>query len=104
MPDNENRPAGNGAESTTASGANHYIAGLRRRRAATYRLPALDCGHADPTCRHDTPTSGYAQAAAHLLQLGLTPAPNLPALRNMWRAGGDNQRLAIQIAQRWEAA
>ncbi|OWL92844.1 hypothetical protein B7435_33390 [Mycolicibacterium peregrinum] len=89
------------------------MAGLRRRRAATYRLPVHDCGHADPwTCKchddSDTTTDqyidGYRDAAQHLLAQGLTPAPNLPAMRGMWKRGGDDQRLAMRIAQLWEVA
>lgn len=104
MPEKENRPADNGAVSRT-TGCTHYIAGLRRRQAATYRLPVLDCGHVDPwTCRPSIPTRGYAEAAQHLLDVGLTPAPNLAAMRDMWRHGGDEQRAALAIADRWEAA
>ncbi|OBB08921.1 hypothetical protein A5668_11945 [Mycolicibacterium fortuitum] len=88
------------------------MAGLRRRRAATYRLPALDCGHTDPwvcDCRNDIEMTdqyvdGYRDAAEHLLSQGLTPAPNLPAMRAMWKRGGDDQRLAMRIAQLWETA
>lgn len=105
----ENRPAGNGAESTT--GCSNYIEQLRRRRAATYRLPVLDCGHADPwTCRHDPVTvtdqyvDGYRNAAEHLLANGLTPAPNLIAMRAMWRRGGTDRDLVRAIAERWEIA
>lgn len=115
MPANEeSRPAGNGAASkVTSQGCAQYIAGIRRRRAATYRLPVLNCGHADPwTCKcHDNTDEatdqyidGYRDAAQHLLAQGLTPAPNLPAMRGMWKRGGDDQRLAVRIAQLWEVA
>ncbi len=87
------------------------LAAHRRRREAARRLPPLDCGCRDPwTCRHhDGPLSerqldAYADAAEHLLTVGVTPAPNLPAMRRMWRRGGDELRLAVQIAQRWELA
>jgi hypothetical protein len=49
-------------------------------------------------------TRGYADAAEHLLALGLTPAPNVPALRDMWREGGETQRAAYRIATAWEVA
>lgn len=113
MPENEERRPPKGAASTNQPrSAHHYIAGLRRRRAATYRLPVLDCGHADPwTCKcsdsdnaTDQYIDGYRDAAQHLLAQGLTPAPNLPAMRGMWKRGGDDQRLAVRIAQRWEIA
>ena len=65
----------------------------------------------DPwTCRHhDGPPSekmldAYAEAAAHLVNIGLTPGPNIPAMRRMWRRGGDGFRLAVQIAERWGLA
>ncbi len=103
MPTKENRPAGNGAESRT-TGCTQYIEGLRHRRAATYRLPPLDCGHVDPlTCRHGpNPINGYPEAADHLLTLGLCPAPNVPALRAMWKGGGTDQRNASHIVEAWE--
>lgn len=115
MPTNEeSRPAGNGAASkVTSQGCAQYIAGIRRRRAATYRLPALDCGHADPwtcKCHDDTDEStgqyidGYRDAAQHLMVQGLTPAPNLPAMRGLWRRGGADRDLVRGIAERWEVA
>ncbi|MGB0972040.1 MAG: hypothetical protein ACPGVG_13925 [Mycobacterium sp.] len=104
MPTKENRPAGNGAESRTAGRHSEFIRQLRQRRAATYRLPALDCGHVDPlACRNGPdPINGYPEAAEHLLTLGLCPAPNLPALRAMWKRGGTNLRNASRIVEAWE--
>jgi len=43
----------------------------------------------------------YAAAAAHLIGLGLTPAPNVDALRAMWRVGGYHRQTAEVIAERW---
>ena len=109
MSEKENRPGGNGAESTT--GCNHYIQQLRQRRSASARLPALDCGHRDPwTCRHDpAPVTdqyidGFRDAALHLLASGMTPAPNLDAMRALWRRGGAERDLVRAIAERWEIA
>ena len=85
------------------AGAAEYIAGLRRRRAASRRLPVLDDGHADPWC-YPPPQRGYEAAAAHLLAYGLTPAPNLDAMRRMWRCGGEARRIARAVAERWETA
>jgi hypothetical protein len=111
--DKQNGPAGDGAESENHAGERvhgHYIAALRRRREAAYRLPPLPCGHVDPwTCRHPGEPSarqvdGYHAAAVHLLGHGLLPAPNLPALREMWRRGGRDQALVRHIAERWEVA
>lgn len=50
------------------------------------------------------PIAGYEAAARHLLGRGLLPAPNLPALRAMWREGGQKRRLAVFIAESWELA
>lgn len=89
--------------------ATEYVAGLRRRREASRRLPVLPCGHADPW-RYDAPgpseryVDGYRDAAQHLLAVGMTPASNVDAMRAMWRRGGTDQRLAAELAERWEVA
>jgi hypothetical protein len=44
----------------------------------------------------------YECAASHLLAVDLTPAPNVPALRVMWKAGPESRRMAGLIAERWE--
>jgi hypothetical protein len=64
---------------------------LHARRAASYRLPVLECGRSDPwsygppsavnlcnALHRSSSSDGYVAAAAHLLEHGLTPAPNLP--------------------------
>ena len=56
---------------------------------------------AEPTIRQ---VNAYRAAAAHLLALDLPPAPNIAAMRILWRRGGAEQRLAVQIAERWELA
>lgn len=102
MLDNENRPAGNGANSRT-TGCTQYIAALRRRRAAAQRTPVLDDGHADPW--HYPPiTAGYCDAAQHLLERGMTPAPNVSAMREMWKRGGVERDLVQTIAERWDVS
>jgi len=106
MPTKENRPAGNGTESRT-TGCNHYIHGLKQRRAATYRLPPLYC--VDPwTCRHyddqvtEQYVDGYRDAVLHLDAHGLLAAPLIPEMRALWRRSDDDRRLVRQIAERWE--
>ena len=47
---------------------------------------------------------GYAAAARHLLAQHLTPAPDLPAMRALWKRVGDDQRLAVRVADLWETA
>ena len=47
---------------------------------------------------------GYTEAAEHLLELGLTPAPDLDGLRVMLRRGGHHRRNAEIIAERWGLA
>jgi hypothetical protein len=77
----------------------------RRRRAESWRLPLLECGHSDPLCLCGWPEltlDSYEAAAQHLLDHDLTPHPDLPAMRAMWRRGGSSQRLAHRIAQRCE--
>lgn len=86
------------ATSTTpiaASESTAYVEGLHRRRAASCRIVGGD------PWRYEPPIAGYELAAAHLCELGLTPGLDLPALRSMWKAGGEPQRLAQVIAERW---
>lgn len=86
-----------------------YLADLKRRRAAAQRLAILPSGRAEPW-RYEEPVitdqfiDGYRDACQHLLAEGLTPAPNVPVMRAMWARGGDDQRLAIRIAEAWEVA
>jgi hypothetical protein len=90
----------------------HVAVQLRRRRLAACRSMPAACGCRDPwTCRCWNPdeitdryVDGYRDAAEHLLAQGLPPAPNLPAMRVMWRRGGTDQRLALRIAEVWEVA
>lgn len=64
----DGRPAANGAatqaigpgktstKAEVTAGVREYIADLRRRRAASLRLPPLECGHRDPLdCSADKP-------------------------------------------------
>lgn len=81
-----------------------HAARLRCRRAASWRLPVLESGHADPW-RYPAPGErGYPEAAEHLLTHGFTPAQNVPALKMMWQAGGPHRRNAEIIAAAWELA
>jgi hypothetical protein len=92
---------------------NSYVDGLRRRRESARRLAILDCGCSDPwghRC-HDTivtPTDievdAYIQTALMLLDLCMTPAPNIPAMRVMWRRGGADRRLVQRISSLWEVS
>ena len=79
----------------------HSTQELPRRRAASRRLPVLDCRRSDPWY-YQPPVAGYPDAAAHLLELGLTPAPDIEGLRQMWRRGSCHRRDAARIAQAWE--
>jgi len=76
------------------------ISNYTRRRGASRRLPVLSTGRADPW-RWQPVSVGYAAAAAHLIELGLIPAPNVDALRAMWRVGGYHRQTAEVIAERW---
>jgi hypothetical protein len=77
-----------------------------------YRLPPFHESCRDPwTCRHyDAPESpernveGYYATAQHLLAAGLLPAPNVPAMRILWRQDGEQRRVARLVAERWDVA
>jgi hypothetical protein len=95
---------------TTTVDADHYIEGLGRRRNASHRVPPYgECSCSDPwTCRHyEVPASpgreadGYYATAQHLLAAGLLPAPNVPAMRVMWR-DPEQRDMVRYIAERWE--
>ena len=86
---------------------------LRRRRVWSYKCPPLNCCPCrDPLgCRCHNPArindqyvDGYQDAAQHLLTEGLPPAPNVAALRRLWRRGGQDQRLARRVAELWEVS
>lgn len=92
------------------TGSAEYIAGLRRRRAATYRLPQLECGCVETwphKCDSQEPSEqsvdGYAAAARHLLDYSLLPAPQLAEMRRLWNRKGRDRQLVQHIAERWVA-
>lgn len=101
-PDERKRPVPSDRPSpdiTECTDSTSYVQGLRRRRAASCRLPGGD------PWRYGPPTSsGYPAAAAHLIGLGLTPAPHRQALEAMRRRGGRSLRAAKLIAERWDGA
>ena len=85
--------------------AAEYITGIHRRRNASRRIEGGDpWRYDDPDEITEQYVDGYRDAAEHLLNQGLAPAPNLRALRVMWRRGGEDQRLAIRVAEMWEVA
>ncbi len=105
----ESGPATNEATISETNNCSEYIAGLKRRREAARRLPRLEgCTTSDPWThrRADRITEqyidGYKATAQHQLANGLAPTPNLHAMRAMWKRGGHDQRIAMQIAELWE--
>ena len=103
----ENRQHGQLAVSSANRDATHttsFCRQLHLRRAASRRLPSLDSGRSDPWFYEPAGASGYELAVAHLLELGLLPAPNREALVAMWRRGGRSRQVAEFIAQAWELA
>ena len=100
-PEEERPPKGPinslGSHHTTPTGI-EYSRGLRRRRAAGWRLPGGD------PWRYEPPTAGYELAAAHLLEAGFPPAPCLLAMRQMWKSGPESRRIAQAVAERWITA
>jgi hypothetical protein len=101
-PERESRPGDyseTASKSTARTDHDHtYVTALHRRRAASWRI--VD---GDPW-RYEPPVGGYGLAAAHLLELGLTPAPSLGCLRRMWNSGGRQRLDAEIIAERWDLA
>ena len=87
---------------TNGSHSTAIVQELHRRRAASRRLPVLECRRSDPWHYQEPGERSYPAAAHHLLELGLTPAPNLLALRSMWKAGGDSRYQADIIVKTWE--
>jgi hypothetical protein len=91
-----------------------YIAGLRRRHDAAQRLIILDCGCSDPwPCRHfresaseasEAEVDAYHKTALLLLAEGYTPAPDIRAMRALWRRGGAARDVVRRISERWEIA
>jgi hypothetical protein len=79
----------------------HIARHLRARRAASWRLPQLDCGRRSDPWWYEPPSAGYEEAAAHLVGLMLTPAPNRVGLQRMWKRGGYQRRDAKLIVARW---
>jgi hypothetical protein len=99
-PDEERPPKGPinslGSHHTTPAGI-EYSRGIRRRRAASWRIPGGD------PWRYEPPVGGYEEAAMHLLELGLTPGLCLPAMRQMWRDSPESRRVVRIISERWAA-
>jgi hypothetical protein len=101
-------PATGTANHTTTTGNHHeadnYNLNLRIRRRASWRMPVLHCGRSDPWWWTESDERGFDSAAAHLLELGLTPAPHRDGLRSMRRRGGRSRQNAELITQRWGVA
>lgn len=74
-----------------------YPDGLRRRRAASYRLPPLASGRRDPWFYDPPGQRGYEAAALHLLEHGLMPAANREGLQTM-----HDRQAAQLITDAWE--
>lgn len=105
----KSRPAGNEAAPSESSDNQTWCdsisvaAQLRRRRAASKRMVALDCGcptgpHSDPlTCRCTFPPltenqlDGWRDAAKHVLAIGETPVVPIEIRRALWRRPADRE-------------
>jgi hypothetical protein len=79
---------------------------LRRRRAASRRLPPLDCGCRDGwTCRCTEPPlsdqriDGGRESALHVLTMGYVPLLEREVLQALWRRGGADRELADLLHQ-----
>ena len=78
-----------------------------RRRRASWRCEPLAGGHADPwrpwrERLSDRQIDGYRDAVQHLHGLGLLAAPDVEAMRQLWRRSRDDRRLVSELAERWE--
>jgi hypothetical protein len=81
------------------------LAGLRRRREASRRLPPLDCcSCSDPwpcQCHRPAPSpvllAAVVAAADHLSGAGLPPLVDLQTCRALWRHG--ERTLAYRLAR-----
>ena len=75
----------------------------RRRRAASWRLPPLADGAADPwrpwRPERVSPVQvqGAVDAARHLLAEGLPPIFDADTVTAIWRRGGDDRALAEEL-------
>lgn len=98
------RPAGARRirKSTLQTPSYRYAAGLRRRRDAANVLVPLAGGGRDPWWYGPCGPRGYEAAASHLLERGLTPAPDREGLRVMWSRGGHHRTTAQLVVARWE--
>jgi hypothetical protein len=78
-----------------------HSAALRRRREASRRLPVLDCGRSDPWHYDEVPLTdhqldGAADAAEHLLALGLAPVFDMVTIRALWPR---DRELSVTLAR-----
>jgi hypothetical protein len=85
--------------STSHRQCGSYADGLGRRREASQRLPVWRSGRSDPWWYEPPGARGYEQAALHLLEQELLPAPNCEGLKAM-----RDRRAAEYIAQAWGLA
>ena len=84
--------------------AQEYIAGLRRRRNASYRLPVLDHGHSDPwqpwrpEVISDVQADAAVAAIEHLDQICTPGLLDIDMRRALWRRG--YRDLAVDVHRR----
>jgi hypothetical protein len=77
---------------------------MKRRRATSRRLVPLDCGCRDPwPCRCTEPPlsermiDAGRDAALHVLNTGNVPLLEIEVLRALYRRGGDDRALAVEL-------
>jgi hypothetical protein len=91
------------AQASSAVGQALFDA-LRRRRAAADDMRPLASGRRDPWWYEPPGARGYQDAAMHLLEHGLLPAPDREGLKLMRGRGGSCRQAAERIAKAWELA
>jgi hypothetical protein len=97
----EREDPGSSSETGTDHSSNHQNANhiQSRRRDSVRRMVGGDPWRYPPPGER-----GYPEAAEYLLELDLLPAPNVPAMRSMWRCGGHSRRTAQLISEAWGLA
>lgn len=93
-----------GQDSAAGSNCMSWRTGLVRRRRASDRSVPLDCGCRDPwPCRCTVPPlsdrmiDAGRDAARFILEAGYVPLLELEVLRALYRRGGADRALAVEV-------
>lgn len=84
-------------KSCAQSSARDHVAGLRRRRGASWRIPGGDPWRYSAPPPTDRQIDGWTAATLHLLDGRLTPLVPAEVRRAWWRRGGSDRALAERM-------